>query len=170
MVRVTLSTSGAAQVERRPRSWRLQYTESSEPSNSAGGRKACPGQPNLSIRFSRLQSHDGRVIVLVDFVLACIDIDGHELAVVFGAQGWLHSSVEDLATENNEFIARMMRFARGHMESLDGLTGSALQGPPHTFEANYLIMQARKHQDRQARSAICMLAPPPIKADRLLPT
>src|SRR5688572_9621434 len=69
-----------------------------------GCRVARSHQPDISLRFPRPQARDCRVVVYVDFVIAGLDINGDELAIVVGTKRRSDFLVEDRSTEARELI------------------------------------------------------------------
>jgi hypothetical protein len=74
------------------------------PSYPIGRRRPYAAKPDLSLRASRPQPCDGRIVVIVKLEITGADVDGDELAVVVGAKHRSNPAVEDLSSESGQFF------------------------------------------------------------------
>src|SRR5579883_3497557 len=97
-----------------PHCERSRHHGSRAPSHPISRRRPDAAEPDLRLRAARPQSHDGRVVVIVDLKIAGPDVEGDELAVVVGAKQRPHPAVEELRSEPGQFLRSPVWIEGGH--------------------------------------------------------
>jgi hypothetical protein len=71
-------------------------------------------KPDLCRGAASAESRDGGVVVGIQLIVARFNIDGDELAVVFGSKRGPYDTVEDLISASHDFLWAMLRAYRWH--------------------------------------------------------